>query len=189
MTNSYDELMQDVYDSKDLGSGVINGVECDTLAFRKNDVDWQIWIAQGDRPYPCQFVITSKLESADPQYTIQFGDWKFGNDVAADDFSFKNSSNAKQVALTDVQDKLGDLPENFKFRRCKMTKLKRLGLSLGVVMLGLPAMGAGERLSVPGVSGYVATAEARVGRPLTPVSVAGVARRTTRRCATGVYNC
>ena len=114
MTNSYDELMQDVYDLKDLGSGVINGVECDSLAFRKNDVDWQIWIAQGDRPYPCQFVITSKLESTDPQYTIQFGDWKFGNDVAADDFSFNNASNAKQVALKDVQEKLGDLPENFK---------------------------------------------------------------------------
>ena len=70
-----------------------------------------------------------------------------------------------------------------------MTKLKRLGLSLSVVMLGLPVMGVGERLSVPGVSGYTPTAEARVGRPLTPVSVAGVARRTTRRCATGVYNC
>jgi hypothetical protein len=62
-----------------------------------------------------------------------------------------------------------------------MTKLKKLGLSLSLVMLGL--------LAIPGVSGYVATAEARVGRPLTPVSVAGVARRTTRRCATGVYNC
>jgi hypothetical protein len=70
-----------------------------------------------------------------------------------------------------------------------MTKLKKFGLSLGVVMLGLTAMEVGERLSVPGVNGYVATAEARVGRPLTPVSVAGTARRTTRRCATGVYNC
>jgi hypothetical protein len=114
MTNSYDELMQDVYDSKDLGSGVINGVECDTLAFRKNDVDWQIWIAQGERPYPCRFIITSKLANGDPQYSIQFRDWKFGNDVAADDFAFKNVSNAKQVALKDVQDKLGDLPDNFK---------------------------------------------------------------------------
>ena len=37
--------------------------------------------------------------------------------------------------------------------------------------------------------GTVTSAEARVGRPLTPVSVAGVARRTTRRCAAGVYNC
>jgi hypothetical protein len=35
----------------------------------------------------------------------------------------------------------------------------------------------------------VGPAEAVVGRPLTPVSVAGVARRTTRRCAAGVYNC
>jgi len=35
----------------------------------------------------------------------------------------------------------------------------------------------------------IASAEARVGRPLTPVSVAGVARRTARRCAAGVYNC
>lgn len=35
----------------------------------------------------------------------------------------------------------------------------------------------------------VSSAEARVGRPLTPVSVAGVARRTARRCATGVYYC
>src|SRR6516164_20830 len=119
MTDSYDELMQDVYDSKDLGSGVINGVECDTLAFRKNDVDWQIWIAQGERPYPCRFVVTSKLANGDPQYTIQFRDWKFGKDVAADDFAFKNASNAKRVELTDVQEKLSDLPEHFKMGAAK----------------------------------------------------------------------
>jgi hypothetical protein len=119
MTNSYDELMQDVYDSKDLGSGVINGVECDTLAFRKNDVDWQIWIAQGEQPYPCRFVVTSKLASGDPQYTIQFRDWRFGNDVAADDFAFRNASNATKVELKDVQDKVGDLPENFKIGGAK----------------------------------------------------------------------
>ena len=70
-----------------------------------------------------------------------------------------------------------------------MTKLKRLGLPVSVMALGLLAMEVGERLSIPGVSRYIATAEARVGRPLTPVSVAGTARRTTRRCATGVYNC
>ena len=36
------------------------------------------------------------------------------NDVAADDFAFKNASNAKQVTLKDIQDKVGDLPDNFK---------------------------------------------------------------------------
>jgi len=119
MTKSYDELMQDVYDSKDLGSGVINGVECDTLAFRKDDVEWQIWIAQGQRPYPCRFVITSRLVNSAPQYSIQFRDWKFGNDVAADDFAFKNASNAKQIELKDVRDQVGDLPGNFKLGDAK----------------------------------------------------------------------
>jgi len=47
----------------------------------------------------------------------------------------------------------------------------------------------GERLSVPGAQCLVPTAEARLGRPLTPVSVAGVGRRTVRRCAVGVYDC
>ena len=35
----------------------------------------------------------------------------------------------------------------------------------------------------------VPQAHAIIGRPLTPVSVAGVARRTARRCAVGVYYC
>jgi len=58
-------------------------------------------------------------------------------------------------------------------------------LGLGVVALSLEV---GSRLTdrLPGI---VSPAEAVVGRPLTPVSVAGVARRTGRRCATGVYNC
>lgn len=109
----YDELIQGVYDAKDLGSGVINGVECDSLAFRKDDVDWQVWVAQGARPYPCQFLVTSKLISQGPQYSIQFRDWKFGGEVAADDFAFKNVSNAQSVDLKEIQDKMADMPSHF----------------------------------------------------------------------------
>ena len=39
---------------------------------------------------------------------------------------------------------------------------------------------AGERTGL-GFIDFISNAQARVGRPLTPVSVAGVARRTTRR--------
>jgi hypothetical protein len=38
-------------------------------------------------------------------------------------------------------------------------------------------------------SSLVAEAQAIIGRPLTPLSYAGVARRTVRRCAVGVYYC
>jgi hypothetical protein len=54
MSDPYKELMPPVTDVKDLGSGVIRDVECDHLAFRTKEVDWQIWIAQGARPYPCR---------------------------------------------------------------------------------------------------------------------------------------
>ena len=70
-----------------------------------------------------------------------------------------------------------------------MTVSKRLGIIVLAGIIGLGALELGERLSNPGIHSFVSTAEARVGRPLTPVSVAGVGRRTVRRCAAGVYNC
>lgn len=70
-----------------------------------------------------------------------------------------------------------------------MTLSKRFGIFLMAGIIGLGALELGERLSIPGVHGLISSAEAIVGRPLTPVSVAGVARRTARRCAVGVYNC
>jgi hypothetical protein len=70
-----------------------------------------------------------------------------------------------------------------------MTMLKRLGLVIAAwIMIG-GAAELGEYMNISGLPSPVSTAEAVVGRPLTPVSVAGVARRTTRRCAVGVYNC
>ena len=42
-------------------------------------------------------------------------------------------------------------------------------------------------LPIPVVHNFVTTAKAVVGRPLTPVSVAGVARRSARRSAYGSY--
>ena len=90
LSGSYDELMYGVTDVKDLGSGVIGGVECDFLAFRTEDVDWQIWIAQGERPYPCRYVITTKHLANAPQYAVQTREWKTGAEVATDDFEFKN---------------------------------------------------------------------------------------------------
>ena len=47
----------------------------------------------------------------------------------------------------------------------------------------------GEQASIPSIFNIIPAAHARVGRPLTPVSVAGVGRRTVRRCAVGAYNC
>ncbi|WP_348270868.1 DUF2092 domain-containing protein [Rhizobium sp. Root1220] len=113
MTNAYDALMEGVYDSKDLGSGVINGTECDSLAFRKDDVDFQIWVAQGAQPYPCRLVISSKQVKGGPEYSVQIREWKSGSDVKLGDFTFNNTTGAEKLDINDLKGKLGDLPENF----------------------------------------------------------------------------
>jgi hypothetical protein len=67
--------------------------------------------------------------------------------------------------------------------------IRRIGpFVLAAVVAGL-CLGVSDRLFSPGSQGIMSSAQARVGRPLTPVSVAGVARRTARRCAAGVYYC
>jgi hypothetical protein len=112
-TDPYEVLMQDVVDVKDLGSGVIGGVECDYLAFRAKEVDWQIWIAQGERPYPCRYVISSKFMDGEPQYSIQVSNWKAGDEVAATDFSFDPPADARKVDLKELQG-TDELPEHFQ---------------------------------------------------------------------------
>ena len=112
-SDSYAALMEDVYDSKDLGSGVISGTECDFLAFRKDEVDFQIWIAQGDRPLPCKYVLTSRLVADGPQYSVEFRNWQTGQDIAVDAFAFQNSTNAEKIDLKDLQDNTSELPSHF----------------------------------------------------------------------------
>lgn len=70
-----------------------------------------------------------------------------------------------------------------------MSPLLKFGLVLAVVLTVFLGAEPGQRETLRSGSGFFSSAEAVVGRPLTPVSVAGVARRTVRRCAVGVYNC
>ena len=62
-----------------------------------------------------------------------------------------------------------------------MSVSKKIGIVIFTGIVGLGGLHLGDRLSIFGVLSFVSTAEAKVGRPLTPVSVAGVARRTSRR--------
>ena len=70
-----------------------------------------------------------------------------------------------------------------------MSVSKTIGMIIFAGIIGLCGFKLVDRLLISGVPSLVSTAEAKVGRPLTPVSVAGVARRTARRCANGTYNC
>jgi hypothetical protein len=63
----------------------------------------------------------------------------------------------------------------------------KLGWFLVAVLAATSSIEMGASLMATGKPGLSEPAYAIVGRPLTPVSVVGVARRSVRRCAVGVY--
>ena len=118
MADPYKELITQVTDAKDLGSGVIRGTECDHLAFRTKEVDWQIWIAQGAHPYPCRYVITSKKVTGWPQYTLDVWAWKAGAEVTADPFKLEIPADAKRLPPDQVPG-LDEIPSLFSRKGAK----------------------------------------------------------------------
>jgi len=64
----------------------------------------------------------------------------------------------------------------------KLRKWALLGLAVGFLV---PA----DPVSFVLQGSWTPKAQAIIGAPATPASVAGVARRTTRRCVSGVYRC
>jgi hypothetical protein len=96
-------MMSNVSSAKALGEGVVRGQACDHLAFRTAEADWQIWIAQGDKPFPCRFTITSKMTALAPTYDIQFSGWTSGADVPKDDYQLKTAEGAKEVKFNELE--------------------------------------------------------------------------------------
>jgi hypothetical protein len=97
--NAYDALMSDVVLATHVGQGVVDGVECEHLAFRGADVDWQIWIERGARPVPRKYVISSKTLTGAPQYPLRIKDWKTDLVSDANAFVFDPPSGTTKVGL------------------------------------------------------------------------------------------
>lgn len=108
-SNVFDALMDGVTEAKHIGSAYVDGVECEYLAFRAPNADWQIWIEAGDHPVPRRYVITTKDVVQAPQYTLEIRDWKSGDAVSADDFTFKAAEGSKKVDLSQL-DHIDELP-------------------------------------------------------------------------------
>lgn len=84
-----------------VGMAFIDGVEVHHLAFRGKEVDWQLWVSDGEKPLPLKYVITSKWVAASPEYSIEFRDWNTAPSIDDASFVFTPSKDARKLgALT-----------------------------------------------------------------------------------------
>jgi hypothetical protein len=111
LSNAYEVLTSDVIEGHHVGQGVVDGVDCEHLAFRGHDTDWQIWIQTGAQPIPRKYVITSKTLAGAPQYTLRIKDWRTDAIADADAFAFKPPEGATKVSLdSDVMIEFDEVP-------------------------------------------------------------------------------
>lgn len=111
LSNSYDVLVAGVKEAKHIGRGVIDGVECEHLAFRNFNTDWQLWVEVGKRPIPRKVVITSKTLNSAPQYTLRVKGWKTGVEPARDAFAFTPPAKAEKLSPDALID-FDELPQS-----------------------------------------------------------------------------
>ena len=73
------------------------GVPADHIAAKTPTVDFQVWVAQGDRPLPLRVVLTYKNTRGQPQFRAQFSDWNLDIKPSETLFSFTPPAGVRQI--------------------------------------------------------------------------------------------
>lgn len=95
--NAFELLTAGVTSGFVVGEAEIGGVRCSHLAFTTPVVDWQVWIAEGDRPLPTKYVLTTRDDPAQPQFVTIISNWNTAPKIADGTFEFDPPENAMEI--------------------------------------------------------------------------------------------
>jgi hypothetical protein len=90
----------------------VTPVPTDHVVARTADVDFQVWIAEGDKPLPQRVVITYKTAEGEPQFWAEFSDWNLNPDLSKSLFAFTPPEGAERIPfLARVRQAAAQKPE------------------------------------------------------------------------------
>jgi hypothetical protein len=84
-----------------VGPAKVAGQDTMQYAFRQPGIDWQIWIATGDKPLPLKVVIVASTDPARPQFEAELT-WDTAANLAADTFAFTPPASAKLITIRSI---------------------------------------------------------------------------------------
>jgi hypothetical protein len=85
-----------------IGKAQIAGKTTNHYAFRQAGRDWQIWIADGDKPAPLRVAIVASNDPARPQFRADLA-WDTAPKFAPNAFAFAPPPNARAVDVRPIQ--------------------------------------------------------------------------------------
>jgi hypothetical protein len=101
--NAFPLLSQDLRLAVVVGKAVIGGVRCDHLLFSRPGADFQVWIAEGPRPWPHKYVVTDTSTPALLSIATVLSDWKVLPAVDDAMFRFVPPKGAQQIRFLSVE--------------------------------------------------------------------------------------
>jgi hypothetical protein len=96
---AYPLMMQDVTLATVVGKTVIGGVRCDHLLFSRPGVDFQVWVAEGERPWPLKYVVTEMDTPSKLSITTFLSNWKVDQAVQDAQFNFVPPKDARAIPM------------------------------------------------------------------------------------------
>jgi hypothetical protein len=99
VTSAPKELEQRTQKLDYVESTSIFGAPAHHLAGRTDSVDYQIWVADGDKPLPLRVVLTYRKEKGEPQFQAQFSNWNLTPEAPASLFAFTPPPGAQQISF------------------------------------------------------------------------------------------
>lgn len=95
-------VKKEIYAGGFIEQSTINGVLCEHLAFRTQNIDFQVWITSEGDPLLMRLVIDYKNSPGEPQFRADFTDWNFSPVVGESLFVFKPGDGMQKIAFAPV---------------------------------------------------------------------------------------
>jgi hypothetical protein len=97
-TDPEESLMQWVDEGRYIGLVTLNGQACDHLAFRQEQVDWELWVEAGAQPVPRRLLIDETSSQEQFGYMATYQDWSF-DALGEDTFAVDIAQGAEELSL------------------------------------------------------------------------------------------
>ena len=96
-------LMQDVTLAVLVGKPVVGGVKYNHLLFSRPGVDFQIWVAEGQRPLPARYIVTETGTPSLLSITTILRDWNIAPAVDDARFNFKPPKGVQAISFMPIE--------------------------------------------------------------------------------------
>jgi hypothetical protein len=101
--NAQSILMKGVTSAMYMGETQIGDMNCSHLAFRRPDIDFQVWVSTGDQPLPCKYVVTDTSTPALVSIVTVMSHWQLTPAAADEAFLYVPTEGAKSTVFLPLE--------------------------------------------------------------------------------------